>query len=139
MLKKNLRLLLKSLKKPEGAKWAEKPRITDRLYHEADGRGYIKPGFNHIFVIPAQGGAVRQITAGDYHHRGQLSWSADGDRIFFSGNRSENWEYDFRNSEIYQVEVATGRIEALTKRKGPDTNPAVSPNGKYIAYLGYRG
>ncbi|UCD59696.1 MAG: S9 family peptidase [Flavobacteriaceae bacterium] len=124
--------------KPEGAKWAEEPRITDRLYHEADGRGYIKPGFNHIFIIPAQGGAVRQITSGDYHHRGQLSWSANGDKIFFSGNRTENWEYDFRNSEIYQVAIASGRIKALTSRKGPDTNPAVSPDGKYIAYLGYQ-
>jgi len=130
-------VIAKIPEKPEGAKWAEKPRITDRLYHEADGRGYIKPGFNHIFIIPAQGGAVRQITSGDYHHRGQLSWSAEGDRIFFSGNRTQNWEYDFRNSEIYQVEVASGRIEALTERNGPDNNPVVSPNGKYIAYLGY--
>jgi dipeptidyl aminopeptidase/acylaminoacyl peptidase len=124
--------------KPEGAKWAQEPRITDRLYHEADGRGYIKPGFNHIFVIPSEGGAIRQITSGDYHHRGQLSWSANGESIFFSGNRTENWEYDFRNSEIYRVELATGRIEALTSGKGPDTNPAVSPNGRYIAYLGYQ-
>ncbi|WP_297694839.1 S9 family peptidase [uncultured Eudoraea sp.] len=131
-------VIAKIPEKPEGAKWAEKPRITDRLYHEADGRGYIKPGFNHIFVIPAQGGAIRQLTSGDYHHRGQLSWSAEGDRIFFSGNRTDNWEYDFRNSEIYQVEVTSGRIKALTERKGPDNNPVVSPDGKYIAYLGYQ-
>ena len=136
-IEKDPPVIAKIPKKPEGAKWAEKPRITDRLYHEADGRGYIKPGFNHIFIIPAQGGAVRQITAGDYHHRGQLSWSAEGDRIFFSGNRTKNWEYDFRNSEIYQVEVASGRIKALTERNGPDNNPVVSRNGKYIAYLGY--
>lgn len=136
-VKKDPPVIAKTPKKPEGAKWAEKPRITDRLYHEADGRGYIKPGFNHIFVIPAQGGAVRQITSDDYHHRGKLSWSVEGDKIFFSANRTENWEYDFRNSEIYEVEVATGRIKVLTERKGPDYNPEVSPNGKHIAYLGY--
>lgn len=123
--------------KPKGAKWAEPPRITDRLYHEADGRGYIKPGFNHIFVIPAQGGAIRQITSDDFHHRGRLTWSATGDKIYFSANRTENWEYDFRNSEIYEVDVATGRIQVLTDRQGPDKTPVVSPNGKYIAYLGF--
>ncbi|MEK9781312.1 MAG: S9 family peptidase, partial [Flavobacteriales bacterium] len=40
---------------PKGAKWAKKPRITDRLYHEADGRGYIPPGHTHIFMIAAEG------------------------------------------------------------------------------------
>ena len=130
-------VLAKMPKKPKGAKWAEAPRITDRLYHEADGRGYIKPGFNHIFVMPSDGGAPRQITSGDFHHRGSLSWSRDGKQIYFSGNRNENWEYDFRNSEIYAVDISDGSYKTLTDRNGPDRNPAVSPNGKYIAYLGF--
>lgn len=123
--------------KPRGAKWANTPRITDRLKHEADGRGYIPPGFNHIFVMPSSGGAPRQVTSGDFHHRGPLSWAADGSKIFFSANRNEDWEYDFRNSEIYSVEVATGKFNTLTSRKGPDGNPVVSPDGKYIAYIGF--
>ncbi|MFD2100414.1 S9 family peptidase [Flagellimonas iocasae] len=123
--------------KPKGAKWEEAPRITDRLYHEADGRGYIAPGFNHIFVVPANGGAPRQITSGNWHHRGTLSWSKDGSKIYFSANRVEDWEYRFRNSEIYSVEVETGNIVALTDRNGPDSDPQVSPDGKYIAYVGY--
>ncbi len=130
-------VLAKMPKKPKGAKWADTPRITDRVYHEADGRGYIKPGFNHIFIVPSNGGAPRQITSGDHHHRGAISWSADGQEIYFSANRGENWEYDFRNSEIYSVAIANGEIKALTSRQGPDTSPAVSPNGKYIAYVGF--
>jgi dipeptidyl aminopeptidase/acylaminoacyl peptidase len=123
--------------KPKGAKWAESPRITDRLKHEADGRGYIKPGYQHIFVISAEGGAIRQITSGNYNHRGTLSWSPNSDKIFFSGNRVEDWEYDFRNSEVYSVEVRSGKFITLTTRKGPDYSPKISPDGKWIAYLGY--
>lgn len=130
-------VIAKIPKKPKGAKWAEKPRITDRVYHEADGRGYIKPGFNHIFTIPADGGAPRQITSGDWHHRGTLSWAKDGGKIYFSANRVEDWEYRFRNSEIYSVDVENGNIVALTDRNGPDHSPKVSPDGKYIAYLGF--
>ncbi len=130
-------VLAKMPKKPKGAKWADTPRVTDRLYHEADGRGYIKPGFNHIFTIPADGGAPRQLTSGDYHHRGTLSWAADGGSIFFSGNRTPDWEYDFRNSEIYSVNIANGNVKALTTRTGPDASPLVAPNGKFIAYLGF--
>ncbi|WP_422082521.1 S9 family peptidase [Ulvibacterium sp.] len=128
-------VLAKMPKKPKGAKWAEKPRVTDRLYHEADGRGYIDPGFNHIFTIPADGGAPRQLTSGDFHHRGSLSWSKDGQHIYFSGNRNEDWEYDFRNSEIYSVGVYDGQINALTDRDGPDYHPVVSPDGTKIAYI----
>ena len=130
-------VLAKIPKKPKGAKWADAPRITDRVYHEADGRGYINPGFNHIFVIPANGGAPRQLTSGDYHHRGDLSWALDGKQIYFSANRGEDWEYDFRNSEIYSVGLYNNQIKGLTDRNGPDTNPAVSPNGKHIAYIGF--
>ena len=123
--------------KPKGAKWADEPRMTDRLKHEADGRGYVKPGFNHIFVVPAVGGAVRQVSSGNFDHSGTLSWSPDDRSIYFSGNRNENWEYDYRNSEVYRLDLQTGEITALTDRKGPDRSPKVSPRGDLIAYLGY--
>ncbi|MEL6658750.1 MAG: S9 family peptidase [Bacteroidota bacterium] len=130
-------VIAKMPSKPKGAKWAAKPRITDRLKHEADGRGYLKPGFTHIFVVPAEGGTARQLSSGDFNHSGSLSWSPDGDHIFFSANRNENWEYDFRNSEVYRLSVATGDILALTDRQGPDNSPMVSPDGKTIAYRSY--
>ncbi len=130
-------VLAKIPKKPKGAKWADAPRVTDRLYHEADGRGYIQPGFNHIFTVPAGGGAPRQITSGNFHHRGQLSWSPNGQHIYFSANRNEDWEYTFRNSEVYGVNVLNGTITPLTDRDGPDYGAVVSPDGKLIAYLGF--
>ncbi len=131
-------VLAKMPEKPKGAKWADAPRITDRLKHEADGSGYIKPGFTHIFTIPAEGGSPRQLTSGDYNHNGPLSWSTSGAKIYFSGNRNDDWEHDFRNSEIYSINKATGEFETLTDRTGPDTNPKVSPDGTRIAYLGYK-
>jgi len=123
--------------KPKGAKWAGSPRITDRLKHERDGVGYLKPGFNHLFVISSEGGAPRKLTQGNFNHRGSLSWSPNGKEIFFSGNLNEDWEYDFRNSEIYSVNLQTLHIKTYTTQNGPDYLPSVSPNGKYISYLGY--
>lgn len=123
--------------KPKGAKWAEPARITDRLKHEADGSGYMEPGFTHVFVIPAEGGTARQLTSDNYNHRGNLSFSPDGKEIYFSSNRFEDWEYRFRNSEVYKVNVATKEITALTSQDGPDHSPQVSPDGKTVAYLGY--
>jgi len=129
--------IAKMPKKPKGAKWADAPKVTTMLKHEADGSGKLKPGFSHLFVIDADGGAPRQITSGDFHHRGTPVWSADKTKLFFSANRSENWEYDFRNSEIYSVDVRTGKFNQLTDRDGPDHSLAISPDGKKIAYLGF--
>jgi dipeptidyl aminopeptidase/acylaminoacyl peptidase len=121
---------------PEGAEWAQQPRVTDRLYHERDGSGYIEPGFSHLFIVPAEGGTARQVTSGDYHHR-QPAWASNGRHLYFSGNRSDDWEYDYRNSELYRVDIASGEIDALTDMPGPDTDPAPSPDGRLVAWLGY--
>lgn len=123
--------------KPKDAKWAKPPRITDRLKHEADGRGYLKPGFRHIFTISSEGGTPRQQTNGSYNHGGSLSWSPDSQNIYFSANRNPDWEYDFRNSEVYAINTWTGLFKTLTDRNGPDASPMASPDGKHIAYIGF--
>jgi len=123
-------------KKPKGAEWAKHPRVTTRLKYEADGSGYIEPGFRHLFVISAEGGTARQISAGNLNF-GSPNWSKNGKSIYFNGNLGENWEYETRNSEIYKLDITDGQTTALTDRKGPDNGLAISPNGKQIAYLGY--
>ncbi len=121
--------------KPEGAEWADEPRVTDRLYHERDGSGYVEAGFSHVFVVPAEGGTARQISSGDFHHR-TPEWSPDGKSLVVSGNRSEDWEYDYRNSEIYRVDLE-GNTTALTTVSGPDHHPLPSPDGRHLAWLGF--
>ncbi|MEM1404048.1 MAG: S9 family peptidase [Pseudomonadota bacterium] len=128
--------LTKRPAKPEGAEWAPAARITDRLYHERDGTGYLEAGFSHVFVVPAEGGTARQITSGDFHHR-DPSWSSDGTAIAVSGNRSEDWQHDYRNTEIYFVDVESGITTDVTTVSGPDRRPSFSSNGKHIAWLGY--
>lgn len=124
--------------KPKGAKWAAAARITDRLKHEADGVGYLKPGFTHIFTIPSEGGSPRKMTSWDRNHGGSLSWSPNGRKIFFSANLNEDWEYDFRNTEVYAINTETLLYETFTERPGPDGSPRMSPDGKYIASIGFK-
>ena len=129
--------LVRPPKKPKGAEWAQQPRVTTRLKHEADGRGYIEPGFAQIFVVPAEGGTAHQVSSGNYQHNASPEWSKDGKKLFFTANRRDNWEHEYRNSEIYSVEINTGNIAELTDRNGPDYGMVVSPEGNKLAYLGY--
>ncbi|MCI0409970.1 MAG: DPP IV N-terminal domain-containing protein, partial [Acidobacteria bacterium] len=123
--------------KPEGAEWAPAVKVISKMFYRADGAGYLKEGYAQIFVLPAEGGTPRQITSGDFHHDGRLDWTPDGKSILFSANRNPDWEYDPGNSDIYQVTVANGALRKLTDRKGPENAPAVSPDGRFIAYTGY--
>lgn len=123
--------------KPEGAKWAPPLEVISSVVYRADGAGYLKPGYDHLFVVPADGGAPRQLTFGAFNDNGPLAWTPDGSTLLFSADRNKNWEREPNNSEIHAVDVASGILTTLTNRVGPDTAPAVSPDGKRIAYLGF--
>ncbi|HEY4367044.1 MAG TPA: S9 family peptidase [Steroidobacteraceae bacterium] len=123
--------------KPEGAQWAEPLQVITDLTYRADGAGYLKPGYTHVYIISSDGGAPRQITFGAFNEQGTPAWSADGKFIYVTGNRTEDWRRDPVNTEIYQVSVASGAIDALTKRVGPDNLTGISPDGSKIAYLGF--
>jgi dipeptidyl aminopeptidase/acylaminoacyl peptidase len=122
--------------KPEGATWAKPLEILDKVTYRADGAGYIKPGFDKIFIVDADGGAPRQLTFGAYHD-GAPEWTPDSRAILFSAVRKDDWEMTPLDSEIYRLDLGSGAITALTSRSGPDAAPEVSPDGRTIAYLGF--
>lgn len=121
---------------PKGAKWAPAAKVIDSLKYREDGGGYLKDGFQQLFVLSAEGGTPRQVTSGPYNHEGRLAWTPESDALVFSANRHEDWEYEPANSELHEVNLANGTIQALTDRHGPDGNPTLSPDGTKIAYTG---
>ena len=124
-------------KPPAGAEWADPPIMEDRFKNRQDGVGYLDFGYDHIFIVPVEGGTPTQVTSGDFQHQSPAAWTPDGASLVFSSNRNEDWVHDYRNSELYIVSVATGEARPLTDRPGPDRSPAVSPDGRQIAFVGY--
>jgi len=122
---------------PEGAKWAKPAKVVEETVYRFDGAGYLDVGFEHIFIVPSDGGTARQLTDGDFDHGGQLSFSPDGDILYFSANRHENHELDPNNSEVFALSLSDLTLTQLTDREGPDFNPIASANGRQIAYLGF--
>ncbi len=122
--------------RPAGADWVAEPKIVDRLDYRQDHVGYVDDGYTQLFVVPATGGTPRQITTGDWN-AGAPAWSADGRELLFSSLRVPDAVYQWRESEIYAVNVQSGAVRQLTRRHGPDFDPVVSPDGKQVAYLGY--
>lgn len=123
--------------KPEGAKWADPLQIIDKVTYRFDSAGYLKPGYRQIFWVPADGGAPTQLTFGATNAGGEVSWTPDGRSILFSANLSPNWQREPLQSEVYKINIDGGAPVALTSRDGPDNSPTVSPDGRYIAWVGF--
>jgi acylaminoacyl-peptidase len=129
--------------KPEGATWADPARVIDQLVYRFNGPGYLKPGYHHLFVLPAEGGTPRQISSGDFQHGGvgfrasEAVWTPDSKYLILSANRHPNYELEPLDTDVYEFSLADGSVKALTTRKGPDHSPQVSLDGRRIAYLGF--
>ncbi|GAC1612063.1 MAG: S9 family peptidase [Novosphingobium sp.] len=123
--------------KPEGAKWADPIKVIGEVRYRADGAGYLRPGYTHVFTVPADGGAARQLTFGDFDDGRSIAWTADGRRLLVSASRGKDPERDPLNSDIYAVDAASGAMTPLTTRQGPDEEPVASPDGRLIAYTGF--
>src|SRR5262249_50894247 len=130
-------------KAPEGAKWAEPAKVIDKLVYRFNGVGYLKPGYTQLFVVPADGGTPRQVSQGEVQHGGQALqageavWTPDSKYLIVSANRHPNYDQEPINSELYEFAVEEGTARALTNRNGPDGDPAISADGKRIAYVGF--
>jgi acylaminoacyl-peptidase len=125
---------------PANAKWTEGPSIVTRLRWRSDGiggSGLLAETVSHLFVIPADGGAPRQLTSGDFPHTGPAAWSPDGKTIVVSSTRKPDYDRSLYPDDLYAVDVATGNTRLLFERNGPENNPAFSPDGKYIAFTGF--
>lgn len=122
---------------PEGAQWATPVRLIDRFTYRFDGGGYVEPGYDHVFVVDAEGGAPRQLSQGDFDFAGPLVWSPDSRALYLAANPVEGAEFDPIESDLYRLDAADGSLRRLTERNGPDFQPALSADGRWLAYVGF--
>ncbi len=134
-------------KPPAGAEWTKPPRIVRKMHFRQDRVGFLEEGYRHLFVVPADGGAARQLTEGEWHvgSRGAvgldygagIDWTPDGSGLVFDASRAEDADLRYRESHIHLVELETGTIRQITSARGPWSGPVVSPDGMRVAFGGY--
>jgi dipeptidyl aminopeptidase/acylaminoacyl peptidase len=131
---------------PKGAKWTPAPRYVEKLHYRQDQIGFLDDGYMHLFVVPADGGTAKALTSGAWSVGGgselrgaaTIEWTPDGRSILFEGLRDPDAERKYQTSQIYAVDVATGAIRDVVSAAGAWGRPAVSPDGRTLAFTGYR-
>ena len=129
---------------PEGAHWTPAPRVVETLHYRQDRVGFLEDGHMHLFVVPADGGAPRQITnakwsAGAGELRGAISidWTPDSKAIVFEADLTADADLHYQTSQLLVADVASGAIRELVSTPGAWSRPTVSPDGKTVAFTGY--
>jgi dipeptidyl aminopeptidase/acylaminoacyl peptidase len=129
---------------PKGAKWTSAPRVVSTLHYRQDQIGFLEDGYTHLFVVPAESGTPRQLTtgkwnvgAGELRGGAAIDWTPDSKSIVFDGNRSPDTDTLYEASQVYVVEVASGTIRDLVTKAGNWGRPAVSPDGRTVAFSGH--
>jgi len=129
---------------PKGAKWTPAPRFVESLHFRQDQVGFLEDGYTHLFVAPADGGTPRQLTtgkwnvgAGELRGAAAFDWTPDGKSIVFDALRDPGAELTYQTSQLSAVDVSSGAIRDLVTKPGSWGRPAVSPDGKLVAFAGY--
>lgn len=120
------------------------PRKIETFASRLNGEDWVFDRPQHVYVVPAAGGAnPTNLTPGPFQHGG-VSWLADSSGIVTSASRHDGWDRDL-SADLYVVPLDTaGRdvehpdtgIRALTEHTGTYHAPSVSPDGRLVAFLG---
>ena len=116
------------------------PRKVTRYLSRFNGKGWIFDRPQHVFVVAADGtGTPRNLTPGEFEYDG-TAWLNDSSAVVTSGRGHDTWDIDNAN-DVYVIALdGTGDElvpRPLTAHDGQYDKPAVSPDGEFIAFIGY--
>ena len=116
-------------------------RVITNAKYRVNGGGYPEPDrTNHIWVVPVPktpGSAQKaaQVTSGEFSE-GDITWSRDGSKIYFTSNRVKDSDFEPSDSDLYVVGAQGGAIAKVASIDGPIHSLALSPDGQKIAFVG---
>jgi dipeptidyl aminopeptidase/acylaminoacyl peptidase len=117
-------------------------RRIDRLAYRTDNVGWTIDRPKHLFAIAADGssgGEAVALTGGPFQDAG-LSVSPDGSFVVFSSARTATWDTDL-STHLHRLPLGDGRTaasvepEPLTTGLQTHGQPAISPDGRYVAFV----
>ncbi len=134
--------LAKKDAKPEPGKEEEREsdvRVVTRAVYRFNGPGYLDPTRpSHVWAVDVAGDGIptpRRVTSGAFAED-DVSWSPDGQRIYFTSNPVKEPYYLEQDANVYSVPAAGGEVVKAADIDGAIGDYSLSPDGRRIALVG---
>ncbi len=124
--------------KKQGKPGHDAPRVRaiSRLFYKLDGTGFIPQGRSHLWLVDASTGRTRQLTKDDRFDEQEPVFSPCGRWLYFVSNRTDDPDLNFQRVDVWRLPSRGGRVEKVPSFDGPSTTISLSPDGRWMAYLG---
>ncbi|HEY1399359.1 MAG TPA: S9 family peptidase [Roseateles sp.] len=139
------------------SRWAKPARYTERLVRRVEGvdADELPHGHHQIFLMDTTSGRHRQLTVDPFDHgspvsgitklnlAGRISWTPDSRYVVMSMRREAMpdgpWDPEaMLATEVHEFCVADGSVRTLSRFKGVICRAVVSPDGQWIAFVGFK-
>jgi dipeptidyl aminopeptidase/acylaminoacyl peptidase len=91
-----------------------------------------KPANHALWIVPAEGGKPKKAASGPWHIAA-FDWSPDSRFLAFEhwpAPEADNWS----KADISEVEIDSGKIQALAATAAAESDPHYSPDGLSVAF-----
>lgn len=120
-----------------GETWAPPPSVTERLLYRHDTVGILPHATFQTFLV-TRDASLRQLTSGDwfsgFYAPPGLAFTPDGAGLVLAASRRADWDQHAGEIPIQHIDLATAAVRQLTDEPGAQAAPAVSPDGRTLAY-----
>jgi dipeptidyl aminopeptidase/acylaminoacyl peptidase len=110
-------------------------RHITRLFYKLDNSGYLPKDRGHVFIYDIETGEGTQIGRMKNGERSPV-WFPNGRHIAFISNTQRDPDREMLKDDIFVISAKGGKPRKLLKPEGEAVCLSVSPDGKFIAFVG---
>src|SRR6476661_3756935 len=113
-----------------------KAKVFTKLDFQGEASTNPEFNFNHYLITEAKPNAKPRILTKGYYSFGSADFFPDGKSLILASDIDSLKHPDRSNeSEIYKLDLATGKLQQLLGKAGLSySSPSVSPTGKWLAF-----
>ena len=116
-------------------------RHITRVHYKLDGAGFLPAQRWHIWTIQVSSGRTRQLTDSETFDEAEPRWTPDGRHIVYRSNRSTD-PVNPDDDDLFAMPASGGRPRKIATAIDGQTRGkwllSISPDGKWVAYVGRR-